>query len=179
MGALLRHGTDSGSAGRFLSLTQRARRDQNHLGLGLVQHILVLHDHLSLRLAPFGRAEIIQRAVGLLAERRAVGFRGTTGRHGLVPFPFPMNRKIFRSSSNSITLRKQRASRGRSSQPISITATAFGVCEPGQGVDRGTTIGVRIQPDSPRRADAAPVANEERAAEQVRPNGEAVIPPLI
>ena len=68
---------------------------------------------------------------------------------------------------------------GPSSQPSSITAAALRVCEPGQGVDRGTTIGVRIQPDSPRRADTAPVANEERAAEQVWPNGEAVIPPLI
>ena len=179
MGALLRYGTDSGSAGRFLSLTQRARRDQNHLGLGLVQHILVFHDHLSLRLAPLGREEIIQRAVGLLAERRAVGFRGTAGRHGLAPFPFPMNRKIFEAVQIASLSGNSARARGRSSQPISISATAFRVCEPGLGVDRGTTIGVRVQPDSARRSDTAPVANEERATEKVWPNGKAAIAPLI
>ena len=179
MGAILRHGTDSGSAGSSLSLTQGSRRYQNDLGLGLVQHILGLHDHLSLCLALLRRAEIIQPDVGLLIDRRGVGLRGSTGRHGVVPFAFSDYRKISRAVQIASLLGNRARAGGPSSQPSSITAAALRVCEPGQGVDRGTAIGVRIQPDSPRRADTAPVANEERAAEQVWPNGEAVIPLLI
>ena len=51
--------------------------------------------------------------------------------------------------------------------------------EAGERVEGGTGIGVGIEADAALCADAAPVAGEEGAAEQVGPDGDAVVAPLV
>jgi hypothetical protein len=53
------------------------------------------------------------------------------------------------------------------------------VGEPGERVDRGAGVRVGIEADVALGADAAPLAGEERAAEQVGPDCQAVVAPFV
>jgi hypothetical protein len=53
------------------------------------------------------------------------------------------------------------------------------VGEPGERVDRGAGVRVGIEADVALGADAAPLASEERAAEQVGPDCQAVVAPFV
>ena len=66
-----------------------------------------------------------------------------------------------------------------SSGVIPVAAASLGVGEPGERIDGGAGIRVRIEADAALCADATPVAGEERAAEQVGPDGHTVVAPLV
>jgi hypothetical protein len=54
------------------------------------------------------------------------------------------------------------------------------VSEPGERVDSGTGVRVGVEADAALgAADAAPLAGQERAAEQVGPDCQAVVAPLV
>ena len=58
-------------------------------------------------------------------------------------------------------------------------AAALGAGEPGEGVDRRTRVGVGIEALPGGAADAAPLADQQGAAEQVRPDRDPVEPCLV
>ena len=62
---------------------------------------------------------------------------------------------------------------------VPVAAAALGAGEPGEGVDGGAGVGVRIEADAALGADAAPLAGQQRAAEQVGPDRHAVEAPLV
>ena len=66
-----------------------------------------------------------------------------------------------------------------SPRPIPVAATALGVGKPGECIDGGTGVRVGIEADPALGADAAPLAGQERAAEQVGPDCQAVVAPLV
>ena len=63
--------------------------------------------------------------------------------------------------------------------PIPVAAATLGVGKPGECIDSGAGVRVRIETDAALGADAAPLAGEERAAEQVGPDCQAVVAPLV
>jgi len=63
--------------------------------------------------------------------------------------------------------------------PIPVAAAALGVGKPGECVDSGAGVRVRIEADSALGADAAPLAGEQGAAEQVEPDGDGIVAPLV
>ena len=67
----------------------------------------------------------------------------------------------------------------RVTRAVLVAAAAFAAGEPGEGVEGGAGVGVRVEADAALGADAAPVAGEQGAAEQVGPDGEAVEAPLV
>jgi hypothetical protein len=62
---------------------------------------------------------------------------------------------------------------------VPVAAATLGVSEPGERVDGGAGVWVRIEADATLGADAAPLAGEERAAEQIGPDCQAVVAPLV
>ena len=77
-----------------------------------------------------------------------------------------------------------RAAPSRSMAPwscraILIAATALGVDDLGEGVDGGARIGMGIEPAAAFGADAAPLADQQSAAEQVGPDLQAVEAPFV
>jgi hypothetical protein len=60
-----------------------------------------------------------------------------------------------------------------------VAAAALNAQQLGQGVQRRLRIGVGIEPAAAPGADAAPVADQQRPAEQVGPDLEAVEPPFV
>ena len=62
---------------------------------------------------------------------------------------------------------------------IPVAAATLGVGEPSECVDRGTGVRVRIETDAALSANAAPLACQERAAEQVWPDCQAVVVSLV
>ena len=63
--------------------------------------------------------------------------------------------------------------------PVPIAPATLGPHKPGESVDGGARVGVRVEPDPAGRADPAPVAGKEGTAEEIRPDGQAVVPPLV
>jgi len=63
--------------------------------------------------------------------------------------------------------------------PVPIAPATLGPHKPDESVDGGASVGVRVEPDPARRADPAPVAGEEGAAEEIGPDGQAVVPPFV
>jgi hypothetical protein len=61
---------------------------------------------------------------------------------------------------------------------VLVAAAALGAENVGQGIDRRTWIGVRVEPAASFGADAASLADQERAAEQVGPDLHPVVAPL-
>ena len=70
-------------------------------------------------------------------------------------------------------------SSARSRWLVLIAAAALGAGELGEGVDGGAGVGVGIEADAALGADAAPLAGEQRAAEQVGPDRQAVEAPFV
>jgi hypothetical protein len=66
-----------------------------------------------------------------------------------------------------------------SPRSIPVAAATLGVSEPGERVNGGAGVRVGIEADAALGANAAPLAGEERAAEQVGPDCQAVVAPLI
>jgi hypothetical protein len=66
-----------------------------------------------------------------------------------------------------------------SPEPISVAATALGMDEPGECVDSGAGVRVGVEADAALGADTAPLAGEEGAAEQVGPDCQTVVAPLV
>lgn len=62
---------------------------------------------------------------------------------------------------------------------IHVAPTALFLCEPGQRVDGGAGVRVRIQADAALVTDAAPLAGEQRMPEQVSPDLHAVEAPFV
>ena len=62
---------------------------------------------------------------------------------------------------------------------VLVAAATLGTNEPSKGINGGADIWVRIEPDATWGADASPVPCQQRAAEQVGPDGEAVEAPLV
>ena len=62
---------------------------------------------------------------------------------------------------------------------VLVAAAALGAGELGEGVDGGAGVGVGIEADAALGADAAPLAGQQRAAEQVGPDRHAVEPPFV
>ena len=62
---------------------------------------------------------------------------------------------------------------------VLVAAAALGLEDVGKGVDRRTGIGVRVEPAASLGADAAPLANQQRAAEQVEPDLHAAVTPFV
>jgi hypothetical protein len=58
--------------------------------------------------------------------------------------------------------------------PIPVAAATLGVGEPGECVDSGAGVRVGIEADAALGADAAPLAGEQGAAEQVGPDRHAI-----
>ena len=87
---------------------------------------------------------------------------------------------------NSSPARCSRATSTRrgKSQPelprqVPIPAPPLAARKPGEGIERGARIRVGIKPHSSRCADASPVAGEQGAPEQIRPDLDPVEAPLI
>ena len=63
--------------------------------------------------------------------------------------------------------------------PIPVAAAALGMDETGECVDSGAGVRVGVEADAALGADTAPLAGEECAAEQVGPDCQAVVAPLV
>jgi hypothetical protein len=68
----------------------------------------------------------------------------------------------------------ERAWPAGSRRSVLIAAAALGAGEPGQRVDRGGGVRMRIEADAAPRDDAAPLAGEQRAAKEVGPDFQAI-----
>jgi hypothetical protein len=68
---------------------------------------------------------------------------------------------------------------GLSRGAILVAAAAFGLGDPGKSIDGRPGIGVRIEPAATFGAEAAPLAGEQGATEQVGPDLEAIEAPFI
>jgi hypothetical protein len=64
-------------------------------------------------------------------------------------------------------------------QVVPVAAAALGAGELGESVNSGAGVGMRIEADAALGADTAPLAGEQRAAEQVGPDRHAVEPPFV
>ena len=62
---------------------------------------------------------------------------------------------------------------------VPVAAAALGADQPGEGVDRSTGVGVGIEAQPGGAADAAPLAGKPGAAEQIRPDRDAVEAGLV
>lgn len=87
------------------------------------------------------------------------GRRGPGGGVGAAPPPFFPSRR----------------SRGL----VLVAAAALAVSEAGKGVEGGGGVGVGVEAATALGTDAAPVAREEGASEQVGPDFEAVVAPFV
>ncbi len=84
-------------------------------------------------------------------NRAAVGHRPNAGRN--------VSWRISRRAAVAVSFR-----------PVLIPATALDPQQGGERIDRGTRIGMRVEPASSLGADAAPLAHQQGAAEQIGPN---------
>jgi hypothetical protein len=66
-----------------------------------------------------------------------------------------------------------------SPRTVLIAAAAFGAEDGGESVEGGAGVGMGIEPAAAFGADAAPLAHEKGAAEEVRPDLHAVEAPLV
>ena len=62
--------------------------------------------------------------------------------------------------------------------PILVAAAPFGAEEGGEGVDGGAGVGIGVEAAAALGSDAAPLADEEGAAEEVGPDFHAVVAPF-
>jgi len=62
---------------------------------------------------------------------------------------------------------------------VPVAAAALGAGKLGEGVDGGAGVRVRVEADAALGADAAPLVGEQRAAEQVGPDRQAVEAPFV
>ena len=100
---------------------------------------------------------------GRRADRRACSAEGGAG---AAPSPLP-----FLAPGQG----RGRGSRGA----VLVAAAAFLAGKVGEGVEGGAGIGVGVEAAAACGADAAPLAHEEGAAEQVGPDFQAVVAPFV